>query len=60
MMTSTKEVNKHFGLAKWHFKRAIELAKSNLIIGEVTFPAEKKVRAPRKPRATEPTEKEGL
>ena len=44
MMTSVKEINKEFNLAKKHFKKAIELGKRNLIIGEVNFPkGEKKI-----------------
>jgi len=50
MMTSVKEVNRLFRDAKRSFGKAIELAKRNLIVGEVNFPSEKKAK-PRKKAA---------
>lgn len=42
MMTSVKEIHKEFNEAKRHFKRAIELAKKNLIVGELIFSTDEK------------------
>ena len=59
MMTTTKEVKKEFALAKKHFNRAIELAKKNMIIGNVQFvgTAEKKTRVRKSRVKPEPEEK---
>jgi len=35
MMTSMKEIYKEFNEAKRHFKKAIELAKKSMIVGEI-------------------------
>jgi hypothetical protein len=44
MITNVKEIYKDFNLARKHFKKAIELAKKNLIVGEINFPkGEKKI-----------------
>jgi len=51
MMTSVKEVNRLFRDAKRSFGKAINLAKKNMIVGEVNFPSEKKAK-PRKKAAT--------
>ncbi len=52
MMTDVKEVNKHYRLAKWHFNKAVELGKKNLLVGEVNFPgADKKARVRKAPRS---------
>ena len=50
-IVNIKEVLKEFNLAKKHFKKAIELAKKNMIVGEVNFPGDKKTK-PRKKAAT--------
>lgn len=43
-----REINKEFNLAKKHFKKAVELAKKSVVVGEINFPgAEKKVRVRR-------------
>jgi len=36
---NVKEVYKEFNLAKKHFKKAVELAKKSVIIGEINFPS---------------------
>lgn len=64
MMTNVKEIFKEFNLAKKHFKKAIELAKKSIVIGEVNFPrSEKKIvkeRLKKLAKATpEPEGKEG-
>jgi hypothetical protein len=48
MMTNIREINQNFRLAKKYFSKAIELAKKNLIIGEVNFPSAPKAVRTRK------------
>jgi hypothetical protein len=46
MITNLQEINKEYRLAMKHFKKAIELAKKSIVVGEINFPTpEKKVRA---------------
>jgi hypothetical protein len=69
MLTSVKEIYKDFNLARKHFKRAIELAKKNMIVGEIHFPTKRKdiftgpevkrVRIPRMRKAKVTPEPEG-
>ena len=56
MITSLKEINKEFALARKHFKNGIELARKNIIVGEIIMsgPTEKKPRTPRAKKAKEP------
>ncbi len=59
MMTDVKEVNKHYRLAKWHFNKAIELGKKNIVVGEIHFAGtEKKPRTRKVKVAPEPEGKE--
>ncbi len=45
VIVNVKEVLKEFNLAKKHFKRAIELGKKSVVVGEIRFTGtEKKVR----------------
>jgi len=41
-MIEIKELNKELKLAMKHFKNAVGMAKRNMIIGEVNFPAKEK------------------
>ncbi len=51
-VVNVKEIYKEFGLAKKHFKKAIDLAKKNILVGEIHFSvAEKKVRTRKVPRS---------
>jgi hypothetical protein len=52
MITGIKEINKYFRDAKWNLNKAIELAKKNIVVGEIRFPAAQKIRKPRKPTTT--------
>jgi hypothetical protein len=58
---SLKEVHRELTLAKKHFNQAIELARKNLIVGELKFEGEKPKRvrpsSPRK-KATPKSEKD--
>lgn len=55
-IVNVKEIYKEFGLAKKHFKKAIELAKGSVVIGEIHFPGTTiKVRT-RKVKVTPETE----
>ncbi len=43
-VVNVKEIYKEWNLAKRHFKRAIELGKKNIVVGEICFPkGEKKI-----------------
>lgn len=56
MMIKVNEVNKYLRAAKWNFNKAIELARKNMIVGEINFPPEKKVRTPRRKQEPPPPE----
>jgi hypothetical protein len=36
-ITNVKEIYKEFNLSKKHFKKAMELAKKNIVVGEINF-----------------------
>jgi len=42
MMVGIKEIRQEFNAAKKHFNRAIELAKKNVVVGEINFPGKEK------------------
>jgi predicted RNA-binding protein (virulence factor B family) len=57
--STLEELKKEFNLAKKHFKKAIELAKKNLVVGEIHFAgSEKKSRARKVKVAPEPEGKD--
>ena len=37
-IVNVKEIFKEFNLAKKHFKKAVELAKKSVVVGEINFP----------------------
>ena len=53
MITDLKEINKYLRAAKQNFNKAIELAKKNIIVGEINFHMIEKTRKPRKARGTQ-------
>lgn len=54
-----KEIYKEFNLAKKHFKKAVDLAKKNIVVGEIHYmETEKKPRARKVKVAPEPEGKE--
>lgn len=58
-VVNVKEIYKEFNLAKKHFKKAVELAKKNLVVGEIHFAgSEKKPRARKAKVTPEPEGKE--
>jgi len=48
MITDLKEINKYLRAAKQNFNKAIELAKKNVIVGEINFHVIEKTKKPRK------------
>jgi hypothetical protein len=36
-VVNIKEINKYYRIAKWNFNHAIELAKKNIVVGEIHF-----------------------
>lgn len=58
-VVNVKEIFKEFNLAKKHFKKAIELAKKSVIVGEINFPGVvKKVRVRKAKITPDPEGKE--
>ncbi len=41
-VVNIKEIYKEYYLAKKHFKKAIELAKKSVVVGEINFPTKEK------------------
>ena len=41
-VVNVKEIFKEFNLAKKHFKKAVDLAKKSIVVGEIIFPAKEK------------------
>jgi len=59
-VVNVKEIYKEFNLAKKHFKKAIELAKKNVVIGEIHFAGAEKKAKVKKAKVTPAPEGENL
>jgi len=59
-IVNVKEIYKEFNLAKKHFKKAIELAKKNIIVGEIHYAGTEKKTRVRKVKATPAPEMKDL
>ncbi len=59
-VVNVKEIYKEWNLSKKHFKKAIELGKKSIVVGEINFPGSEKKPGTRKVRVTPEPEGKGL